>query len=136
MSQETIVKEIEFIDRYGRRASVPKVGDGATYGAGSDSYPATVTHVEVVRNVVFVTIQGDDYRCRDDDGNYIGDTFTRNTRERKQIYRLDPWPFEKSEIRHYWQQVYRNESTGRWNKTSSRGGVGFGFRKYHIDPHF
>tara|TARA_R100000005_G_C4968031_1_gene182082 strand:+ start:1007 stop:1306 length:300 start_codon:yes stop_codon:yes gene_type:complete len=90
----------------------PYVGMGATVGAGSDCYPATVIDV----GSKSITIQWDTYRREGDEWVY-----ERNPNGKKEVYTL--------------RKNGRYKLKG-WPLKSRGGYVGLGHRRYYNDPSF
>jgi hypothetical protein len=105
-----------------RDRSVPeggiKVGQGATYGIGSDRYPYTVIEVSSPTRVV---VQADNYRRTDNNG------FSES-----QTYEYTPNPDAC-------QTIVTRRKDGRWRKKGdTKGGGVFSFhgRNAYQDPSF
>ena len=99
--------------------TTPKVGDGITMHAGSDSYPYTIT--EVSASGKNITVQRDSARRTDSNG-YGGD----------QVWEITPDPQGRVETLSMRKDgYYRNVGTSMewWNRWT------LGRRRYS-DPHF
>jgi hypothetical protein len=93
-----------------------------------------VIEVQTIRGKVVVTIQNDD--CRVVNRNANGDgllEYLPNPNGRTHHYRLEWLPRYG---RWVWQSIYQHRDTGCWRKSGRPGGVGFGQRRYYMDPHF
>lgn len=109
------------------RRAVPKVGDGVTFGAGSDCYPGTVVKVE--NGVVYV--QSDNHKpTAKHEGPYGNQdyTYSRNPKGRMSYYKFYP-------KKDRWFEVRLNDETGRFIKDEG-GRVSFSHRRYYQDPSF
>lgn len=108
-----------------------EVGMGATILGWTDRYAATIIAVEGdgLSAGTIITVQGDHATvvsgsCMDGSAKY---EYAPNPNGGKYHYRLSKAGS--------WDSVRRNEETGRWNKTGSKG-VRIGDRQEYRDPHF
>lgn len=93
---------------------MPKVGDGATYGVGSDSYPATV----IKTTAKTVTIQ-------DDEAIVVGGPYQYGDNIQ---YRYEPNPNGRTMVCRW------SAARNRWIADGSFP-VSFGHRRRYYDPH-
>tara|TARA_R110000787_G_scaffold11722_12_gene38526 strand:- start:8898 stop:9392 length:495 start_codon:yes stop_codon:yes gene_type:complete len=99
----------------------PEVGKGCTYGAGSDSYPATIVEVSKNGKTIWVT---SDSHTPTEDCEYYGNqsyTYKSNIDGERTCYTLrknGSWIRKGSPINAYWC------------------GIGIGSRRYYQDPSF
>ena len=104
---------------------VPNIGDGATILSWTDRHPATVIDVEAQGKAIIVTVQEDHAHRVDENGFSERQTYlyTPNPNAPKRYFRITAAGNIES--------IYKNEETGRWNK-SRDGGIYFGKReKFH-----
>jgi predicted transcriptional regulator len=104
-----------------------KIGMGATYHVGSDSYAATVTKI----------VDGKVVQTRDD----IAKRTDSNGLSGPQVYEYTANP--KGDMKHWrvnrsgrWVEVSFNARTKRWQSPDSVYRIVFGEREHHVDPDF
>lgn len=107
----------------------PEVGMGATLLSYTDRHAATITNVETIRGVMYITVQEDKSVRTDKNGmsecqDY---EYSRDPNGREQTFRVG-----KSGM---WERVYKNPETGRWKKTDC-GGLRIGHRNTYHDFSF
>ena len=104
------------------------IGMGATMSVGSDRYPATVVEIEMVKDVMYVTLQSDEYKRIDKNGFSESQEYEFNPDPNGSLYivRLDK--------KGRWEQVYKNKETNRWNKYSHSSRFYIGDRDAYSDP--
>ena len=100
---------------------IPEVGMGASYGAGSDSYPATIVEVSPDKKTIWVT--SDSSTPTKDSDFYNGQSYTYETN----------WDAERT--------CYTLRKNGSWIRKGQPMkaywcSIGIGVRRKHIDPHF
>ena len=97
----------------------PVVGDGVTYGYGSDSYPGTVT---------WVSASGKSFRFREDDHTHVSGNFM----EGNAVFTYVPNPYGQE----YQVSLRKN---GRYymkgNQYAGKRSVSVGHRSFYRDPH-
>ncbi|MFT7614324.1 MAG: hypothetical protein ACI9J3_003306 [Parvicellaceae bacterium] len=104
-----------------KEITTPVVGMGASYGAGADSYPATIVEVSPNGKTLFIT--DDSYRATKDSDHYTNQAYvyTSNMDAPKKCYTL--------------------RKNGRWIPKGVPISAGYtalsiGHRRYYQDPHF
>jgi hypothetical protein len=97
--------------------TVPKVGDGVTYGAGADCYPGTI--IEVSKS-------GLEFKFQDDNHHHVKGSFINGDAE----FTYSPNP--KSEVHTARWSVRRGEGAYRYDGRI----LGVGHRKFWQDPSF
>lgn len=95
----------------------PEVGMGASYGAGSDSYPATIVKVSASGKTLW--IEADDYK------------FNPKAKEHEDKYLYTRRPGTA-------QRKYTLRQDGYFHEVGARRGgtLGIGFRRFYQDPSF
>jgi hypothetical protein len=102
------------------KSRTPIVGQGASYGYGADSYPATVAKVSASGKTVWI---------RDDKFKRIKGSFM--TGDAEFLYYDDPdAPLQKATLRKNGRYYFKGCSMRHG------GSVYFGTRRYYQDPHF
>lgn len=141
---ETLFAGIAPIDRDGKPLDLPKIGDGATYGVGSDSYPGTVIHVDRYGKTIVVTVQDDFHPWNKETGQH---DYSPNPHGTENHFRLEAFTFdfsgfvggawvEERRTAYKWWRVYLNDKETHFVKSKSRQGVSFGHRSYYQNPSF
>ncbi len=108
----------------------PIVGMGATILSYSDRSPVTIIGVTKMSNGRFmIEVQDDLYTRTDNNGmsdsqDYV---YSRNPDGGRSHYRQN--------AKGIWQQVVKNQQTGKWNKVDT-GGLRIGERDRHYDFSF
>lgn len=107
------------------RQPQPEVGMGATILMWTDRNPATIIAVEGNR----ITVQEDNAERADSNGMSEAQeyTYTPNPNGCTSTFRMNK--------RGMWEQIVKNEETGRWNKCSGRG-LRIGEREKYYDYSF
>jgi len=99
---------------------IPELGMGATWGAGSDCYPATVVFVST--NKKLIRVRDDNYKRTD-----------KNGQSENKTYEYSPNP--NGRVR-----TYTLRKNGRWieqgSGMKSGASIGLGHRRAYWDPHF
>ncbi len=108
-----------------------EVGMGATLLMWTDRHAATIIDVEGdgLSAGTILTVQEDHAKivsgsAMDGSAEY---EYSPNPEGYKKYFRLS--------AKGFWDCIYRNEQTGRWNKSSS-GGLAIGYRREYRDPCF
>ena len=106
------------------------VGMGATILCWTDRHAATVVAVEQVGKQQIITVQRDIAKRTDKNGF---------SEDQDYLFVVNP-EGAKSHFRKLndgrWQEVYKNATTGRWNKYDGGSGLKIGFRESYHDYTF
>ena len=108
---------------------IPEVGMGATILSWTDRHAATIIKVYQVGKYVMIDVQEDTSKVIKGSGHDGSAEYEYSRDENGSVYHF------RQEHDGWWQRVWLNPDTGRWNKFKSTG-LRIGDRDTYRDPSF
>jgi len=120
----------DIMSRQTKGQPTPEVGMGATWFSGSDRYAATIVEVIEKNGTFIIAIQDDNAQVTNiGSGGTGGEEYEYSKNEKGCIRHFR---FKKDGVK--WENVVKNEETGRWNL--GYGNCAIGYRQAYRNPSF